>query len=175
MCLCRYCPECKNDSTEVIAAGEKLRFSKKKSNMMSKKSECNRDWGKVGTIIITHNVLCLLVHVVTLTVAKYLHLPTVQFFLPNQNFLRGGGGGGGLEFSSPRNLFEVEYGYFVPDCTRSNLRGSKFNIFLGEHAPDPTSRHTRLGVPFTCYYHPATILSPPPPPPPPPPPTQNSV
>ena len=53
MCQCRYCPECKNDSTEVIAAGEKLRFSKKKSNMMSKKSECNRDWGKVGTIIIT--------------------------------------------------------------------------------------------------------------------------
>ena len=90
MCLCRYCPECKNDSTEVIAAGEKLRFSKKKSNMMSKKSECNRDWGKVGTINIAHNVLCLLVHVVTMTVAKYLHLPTVQFFLPNQNFIRGG-------------------------------------------------------------------------------------
>lgn len=53
MCQCRYCPECKNDSTEVIAAGEKLRFSKKKSNMMSKKSECNRDWGKVGKINIT--------------------------------------------------------------------------------------------------------------------------
>ena len=158
MCQCRYCPECKNDSTEVIAAGEKLRFSKKKSNMMSKKSECNRDWGKVGTINITHNVLCLLVHVVTLTVAKYLHLPTVQIFFTKSEFHTGG-----LEFSSPRNLFEVEYGYFAPDCTRSNLRGSKFNIFLGEHAPDPTSRHTRLGVPFTCYYHPATILSPPPP------------
>ena len=53
MCQCRYCPECKNDSTEVIAAGEKLRFSKKKSNMMSKKSECNRDWGKVVKINIT--------------------------------------------------------------------------------------------------------------------------
>ena len=47
---CRYCPECKNDSSEVIAAGEKLRYSKKKSNMMSKKGECNRDWGKVGTV-----------------------------------------------------------------------------------------------------------------------------
>jgi len=44
----RYCPECKNDSSEVIAAGEKLRYSKKKSSMMSKKNECNRDWGKVG-------------------------------------------------------------------------------------------------------------------------------
>ena len=44
----RYCPECKNDSSEVIAAGEKLRYSKKKSGMMSKKNECNRDWGKVG-------------------------------------------------------------------------------------------------------------------------------
>ena len=164
---CRYCPECKNDSTEVIAAGEKLRFSKKKSNMMSKKSECNRDWGKVGTINITHNVLCLLVHVVTLTVAKYLHLPTVQIFLPNQNFIRWGGGG--WNFPLPEIFLKlIKYGYFVPNCARSNLRGSKFNIFLGEHAPDPTSRHTRLGVPFTCYYHPATILSPPPP-------TQNSV
>ena len=105
MCLCRYCPECKNDSTEVIAAGEKLRFSKKKSNMMSKKSECNRDWGKVGTIIITHIVLCLLVHVVTLTVPKYLPLPTVHFFFYQ---IRISYGGGGLEFSSPRNLFEVD-------------------------------------------------------------------
>ena len=164
MCQCRYCPECKNDSTEVIAAGEKLRFSKKKSNMMSKKSECNRDWGKVGTINITHSVLCLLVHVVTLTVAKYLSPSHCPNFFTKSEFHTGE-----LEFSSPRNL-EVEYGYFVPDCARSNLRGSKFNIFLGEHAPDPTSRHTRLGVPFTCYYHPATILSPPPAPP-----TQNPV
>ena len=34
----------------------------------------------------------------------------------------------------PRNL-EIEYGYycvlFVPDCVRSNLRGSKFKIFPG--------------------------------------------
>ena len=159
MCQCRYCPECKNDSTEVIAAGEKLRFSKKKSNMMSKKSECNRDWGKVGTIIITQCTVFVgtCCDIDSSQVSSPSHCP---IFFTKSEFHTGGGG---LEFSSPRNLFEVEYGYFVPDCTRSNLRGSKFNIFLGEHAPDPTSRHTRLGVPFTCYYHPATILSPPPP------------
>ena len=42
-----YCPDCKTDTTEVIAAGEKLRFSKKKANMMSKKNSTGRDWGKV--------------------------------------------------------------------------------------------------------------------------------
>ena len=34
--------------SEVIKAGEKLRLSKKKANMVSKKQETNRDWGKVG-------------------------------------------------------------------------------------------------------------------------------
>lgn len=43
----RYCPDCKTDSSEVIAAGEKMRLSKKKAGMMSKKQGCNRDWGKV--------------------------------------------------------------------------------------------------------------------------------
>ena len=45
--LCRYCPSCKTDSSEVIGAGEKMRITKKKANMMSKKGSCNRDWGKV--------------------------------------------------------------------------------------------------------------------------------
>ena len=47
VCVYRYCPSCKTDSSEVIAAGEKMRITKKKANMMSKKHECNRDWGKV--------------------------------------------------------------------------------------------------------------------------------
>ena len=49
MCVCvyRYCPSCKTDSSEVIAAGKKMCITKKKANMMSKKHECNRDWGKV--------------------------------------------------------------------------------------------------------------------------------
>ena len=48
-----YCPECKNDENEVIKAGEKLRFNKKKSKMMSKKSDCKRDWGKVSGVCVT--------------------------------------------------------------------------------------------------------------------------
>lgn len=36
----RYCPDCKTDSSEVIAAGEKLRVKKKMTN-------CKRDWGRV--------------------------------------------------------------------------------------------------------------------------------
>ena len=44
----RYCPQCKTDVSEVIRAGEKLRLSKKKASMVSKKQETNRDWGKVS-------------------------------------------------------------------------------------------------------------------------------
>ena len=58
------------------------------------------------------------------------------------------------------------FGKFVPDCIRSNLRGSKFKIFLGGGGmpPDPPSSHTLLRVregAFTRCYHP---VSPPPPP-----------
>ncbi|XP_042603742.1 E3 ubiquitin-protein ligase UHRF2-like [Cyprinus carpio] len=42
-----YCPTCKNDSSEVVKAGEKLRTSKKKSKMPSATTESQRDWGKV--------------------------------------------------------------------------------------------------------------------------------
>ncbi|KAL5500356.1 hypothetical protein EMCRGX_G011903 [Ephydatia muelleri] len=38
-----YCPQCKTDVLEVIKAGEKLRLSKKKAKMVSKKQETNRD------------------------------------------------------------------------------------------------------------------------------------
>ena len=43
----RYCPECKTNAGEVIQAGEKMRLTKKKANMQSKKGNCQRDWGKV--------------------------------------------------------------------------------------------------------------------------------
>ena len=53
----------------------------------------------------------------------------------------------------------------VPDCIRSNLRGSKFLGWGGGNMPpDPSSRHPSFCVhecAFTCYYHPATILFPP--------------
>ncbi|XP_014673331.1 PREDICTED: E3 ubiquitin-protein ligase UHRF1-like [Priapulus caudatus] len=41
-----YCPLCKNDASEVVKAGEKLKHSKKKMSMPSAKSTCKRDWGK---------------------------------------------------------------------------------------------------------------------------------
>ncbi|GIX75163.1 e3 ubiquitin-protein ligase UHRF1 [Caerostris extrusa] len=41
-----YCPECKNDETEVVRAGEKLKASKKKAKMASANSSATRDWGK---------------------------------------------------------------------------------------------------------------------------------
>ncbi|XP_073533462.1 E3 ubiquitin-protein ligase UHRF1-like [Phyllobates terribilis] len=41
-----YCPECRNDTSEVVSAGEKLRESKKKAKMASASSSCHRDWGK---------------------------------------------------------------------------------------------------------------------------------
>ena len=44
----RYCPGCKNDDTEIVKAGEKLKESKKKAKMASTTSTSNRDWGRVS-------------------------------------------------------------------------------------------------------------------------------
>ena len=65
-------------------------------------------------------------------------------------------------------LSQVLNNHLVPDCVRSNLRGSKFKFFLGGMPLDPPSRHTNLCV---CERAFATLLSscylPVPPPPPP--------
>ncbi|KAG5847197.1 hypothetical protein ANANG_G00123460 [Anguilla anguilla] len=41
-----YCPDCRNDVSEVVLAGEKLKESKKKAKMASASSSSQRDWGK---------------------------------------------------------------------------------------------------------------------------------
>lgn len=46
-CCYRYCPGCRNDASEVVLAGEKLKESKKKAKMASASSSSQRDWGKV--------------------------------------------------------------------------------------------------------------------------------
>ena len=48
MVFYRYCPGCKNDDTEIVKAGEKLKESKKKAKMASTTSTSNRDWGRVS-------------------------------------------------------------------------------------------------------------------------------
>ena len=48
MAYFRYCPGCRNDVSEVVRAGEKLKDSKKKSKMASASSSSQRDWGKVS-------------------------------------------------------------------------------------------------------------------------------
>jgi len=51
----RFCPDCKNDTSGVITAGEKLKMSKKKSKMMSNiNKDCTRDWGKVSMLSMAH-------------------------------------------------------------------------------------------------------------------------
>lgn len=57
----RYCPSCKNDSNEVVKAGEKLKQSKKKAKMPSASTESQRDWGKVECIL--EIAVTLIVHV----------------------------------------------------------------------------------------------------------------
>ena len=47
----RYCPNCKNDDTEIVKAGEKLKQSKKKAKMASTTTTSNRDWGRVRNLI----------------------------------------------------------------------------------------------------------------------------
>ncbi|XP_046723224.1 E3 ubiquitin-protein ligase UHRF2-like isoform X3 [Silurus meridionalis] len=44
--LLGYCPTCKNDTTEVVKAGERLKESKKRAKMPSATNGSQRDWGK---------------------------------------------------------------------------------------------------------------------------------
>ena len=44
----RFCHLCKNDDSEVVKAGEKLKESKKKAKMASATGTSKRDWGKAG-------------------------------------------------------------------------------------------------------------------------------
>lgn len=55
-----YCPECKNDDSEVIKAGEKLRKSKKKQKMASANSHSERDWGR-GMACVGRTRVCTVV------------------------------------------------------------------------------------------------------------------
>jgi len=54
MACFRYCPGCRNDASEVVLAGEKLKESKKKSKMASASSSSQRDWGKVSYIFTVY-------------------------------------------------------------------------------------------------------------------------
>ncbi|XP_012260233.2 E3 ubiquitin-protein ligase UHRF1-like isoform X1 [Athalia rosae] len=41
-----YCPECKNDESEIVKVGDKLKQSKKKSKAVGAEQDSKRDWGK---------------------------------------------------------------------------------------------------------------------------------
>jgi len=55
-----YCPLCKNDDSEVVKAGEKLKASKKKEKMKSFTSDTKRDWGK-GMACVGRTKKCTIV------------------------------------------------------------------------------------------------------------------
>ncbi|XP_047126276.1 E3 ubiquitin-protein ligase UHRF1 isoform X1 [Hydra vulgaris] len=55
-----YCPECKNDGSNVIKAGQKLKESSKKAKMASANSKTNRDWGK-GMACVGRTKICTIV------------------------------------------------------------------------------------------------------------------
>ncbi|KAL3878130.1 hypothetical protein ACJMK2_030501 [Sinanodonta woodiana] len=55
-----YCPSCKNDVTEIVKAGEKLKESKKKSKMASSSSTSGRDWGR-GMACVGRTKVCTVV------------------------------------------------------------------------------------------------------------------
>ncbi|XP_014836021.1 PREDICTED: E3 ubiquitin-protein ligase UHRF1 [Poecilia mexicana] len=55
-----YCPGCRNDTSEVVLAGEKLKKSKKKARMASASSSSQRDWGK-GMACVGRTKQCTIV------------------------------------------------------------------------------------------------------------------
>ncbi|TRZ03334.1 hypothetical protein DNTS_027491 [Danionella cerebrum] len=55
-----YCPDCRNDTSQVVQAGEKLKESKKKAKMASANSATQRDWGK-GMACVGRTKQCTIV------------------------------------------------------------------------------------------------------------------
>eukprot|EP00794_Sanderia_malayensis_P007068 gene7068-7863_t len=55
-----YCSLCRNDPTEIVRIGEKLKVSKKKQKMASSQGNTNRDWGK-GMACVGRTKVCTLV------------------------------------------------------------------------------------------------------------------
>lgn len=75
----RYCPSCKNDSNEVVKAGEKLKQSKKKAKMPSASTESQRDWGKVECIL--EIAVALIVHVCATSIIPAIYaLHRIQYW-----------------------------------------------------------------------------------------------
>ncbi|UYV74335.1 UHRF2 [Cordylochernes scorpioides] len=55
-----FCPDCHNDRSEVVHAGESLKASKKKAKMASAQGQCKRDWGK-GMACVGRTKVCTIV------------------------------------------------------------------------------------------------------------------
>jgi len=55
-----YCHKCRNDPSEIVGLGEKLKTSKKKQKMASASGNCQRDWGK-GMACVGRTKVCTLV------------------------------------------------------------------------------------------------------------------
>ncbi|RZF35109.1 hypothetical protein LSTR_LSTR009415 [Laodelphax striatellus] len=55
-----YCQQCRNDENEIVKAGEKLNFSKKRQQMKSVANESTRDWGK-GMACVGRTKVCTIV------------------------------------------------------------------------------------------------------------------
>ena len=105
----------------------------------------------------------------------YLALALQGFIQRREGGGGGGGGGGAWNFPSPATipppppeilklsmviivLSLVLNNSLVPDCVRSNLRGSKIQNFSRGACPQTPLVGTHT---YACYYHPATILFPP--------------
>ncbi|XP_062510114.1 E3 ubiquitin-protein ligase UHRF1-like isoform X2 [Corticium candelabrum] len=55
-----FCPECRNDDSLVVAAGQTLRHSKKRAKMVSSTTNCKRDWGR-GMACVGRSKVCTIV------------------------------------------------------------------------------------------------------------------
>lgn len=55
-----YCPKCKNDGSQIVKAGQKLKANAKKAKMASANAKSTRDWGK-GMACVGRSKVCTIV------------------------------------------------------------------------------------------------------------------
>ncbi|XP_051497626.1 E3 ubiquitin-protein ligase UHRF2-like isoform X2 [Apus apus] len=154
-----YCPSCKNDSNEVVKAGEKLKQSKKKAKMPSASTESQRDWGK-GMACVGRTKECTIVPsnhygpipgVPVGTTWKFrVQVSEAGVHRPHVGGIHGRSNDGAYSLVLAGGFEdEVDRGYEFT-YTGSGGRDLSGNKRIGEHSFDQTLTHMNRALALNC-------------------------